>query len=169
MTKNPFLTKIIYENQLCENEKFGIVPDAEPMIEGHYMFYLKEYLPSVADGDVAEAAQFIEKEFPKYVSGKSYAYFERGRASFCTSMNGVIHGHGHLVPAFLEDMSMFFPYGTVNEYPDLETAYRNVPKSGQYLLWGNLGGRFFVLSDVSELPKRTIRHTIEKYHHVEIK
>lgn len=166
---NPFLTKIIYEEQLCENDLFGIVPDAEPMVEGHYMFYLKEHLSSVADSDTKQVVRFIEQVFPEHVSGRRYAYFERGRASFCTSMNGVIHGHGHLVPAFLEDMSGFFPYGFVEEFPDMQSAYDSVPAEGQYLIWGNLGGRFYVLRNASELPKRTIRHTVERYHNAEIK
>lgn len=167
--ENPFLTKIIFERQLCENEKFGIVPDAEPMVDGHYLFYLKEYLPSVADGNIVEAAQFIENIFPQHVDNRQYAYFERGRASFCTSMNGVIHGHGHLVPSFMEDMSALFPYGDVKTYSDMKSAFENVPQDGQYLIWGNLKGEFYVLENASGLPKRTIRHTIEKYHNVEIK
>jgi len=169
MMENPFLTKIIFEQQLCENEKFGIVADAEPMVDGHYLFYLKEQRPSIADGDNAEAAQFIENIFPRYTDHRQYAYFERGRASFCTSMNGVIHGHGHLVPFFKEDMSDFFPYDSVKAYPDMKSAYENVPQDGQYLIWGNLNGEFYVLENASELPKRTIRHTVERYHNVEIK
>lgn len=167
MNDNPFLTKIIYEEQLCEDERYGIVPDLEPMVPEHYLFYLKDYLPAVADSDVPAVVRFIEGVFPQYVE-KPYAYFERGRASFCTSMNGVIHGHGHLVPAFLDDMQTFFPYGQMHKYPDMETAYRNAPKTGQYLIWGNLKGCFYVLEDIKELPKRTIRHTIERYHNVEI-
>ena len=169
MGNNPFLTKIIYEQQLCENEKFGIVPDAEPMIEGHYLFYLKEYMPSVSDCDIPQMVQFVERTFPKYVDNTKYAYFERGRASFCTSMNGVIHGHGHLVPAFMDNMSALFPYGTEKKFRDMKSAYESVPKTGQYLLWGNLGEEFYLLEDVVELPKRIIRHTIERYHNVEIK
>lgn len=167
--ENPFLTRIIFEQQLCENEKYGIVPDAEPMIEGHYLFYLKEIFPSVADGDIAQTTEFIEHVFPQYINNERYAYFERGRASFCTSMNGVIHGHGHLVPYFMKDMSFFFPYGQVKVYSNMKSAYENIPQDGQYLIWGNLGGEFYVLENVSELPKRTIRHTIERYHNVEIR
>ena len=84
-------------------------------------------------------------------------------------MNGVIHGHGHLVPAFQEDMVSFFPYGIVETYYDMKSAYGNVPKEGQYLIWGNLNEKFYLLKDVSELPKRVIRHTVERYHNVEIK
>lgn len=166
--ENPFLTKIIHEAQLCENDAFGIVPDAEPMIAGHYMFYLKEWKKAVADSNPEKVALFIEKVFPGFVDNIPYAYFERGRASFCTSMNGVIHGHGHLVPRFLDDMSDFFPYGKVSTYESLEEAYRNAPKTGQYLLWGNLGECFHVLSDITQLPKRIIRHTVERHHNVEI-
>ena len=94
---------------------------------------------------------------------KPYAYFERGRASFCTSMNGVLHAHGHLVPTFLSDMSQLFPYGKVIRCAGLEQAYRHVKSQGQYLLWGNLGDEFFVIQDVEEMPKRAIRTAIQHY------
>lgn len=156
---NPFLTKIIFEPQLVENENFGVVADIDPIVDGHYLFYSKKCLPSVADCDTAQASVFLHNLFASAVD-VPYAYFERGRASFCTSMNGVLHAHGHLVPAFLTDMAQLFPYGTVARCPNLEEAYRLVEIQGQYLLWGNLGGEFYVIQNVEELPKRTIRNTI---------
>ena len=101
---NPFLTRIIFEPQLVENEYFGVVADIDPIVEGHYLFYSKKWLPSIADCDIAQATTFLQDVFACAMD-KPYAYFERGRASFCTSMNGVLHAHGHLVPAFLADMS----------------------------------------------------------------
>ena len=156
---NPFLTRIIFEPQLVENESFGVVAGIDPIVEGHYLFYSKKWLPSIADCDTTDATVFLQDTFGGAVD-KPYAYFERGRASFCTSMNGVLHAHGHLVPVFLEDMSQLFPYGQVERCPDLEQAYRLVETKGQYLLWGNLRGEFFVIQNVDKLPKRTIRNTI---------
>lgn len=159
---NPFLTKIIFELQLVENEHFGVVEDIDPIIEGHYLFYSKKWLPSIADCDLAQATAFLQKSFTDVI-GKPYAYFERGRASFCTSLNGVLHAHGHLVPAFLTDMSQMFSCGKVECCLDLEQAYQLVKTQGQYLLWGNLGDKFFVIQNVEELPKRMIRNTIRSY------
>ena len=156
---NPFLTRIIFEPQLAENESFGVVADIDPIVEGHYLFYSKKWLPSIADCDTVQAVAFLRDVFADAVD-ESYAYFERGRASFCTSMNGVLHAHGHLIPAFLADMSELFPYGQIEYCPSLEQAYRMVNTQGQYLLWGNLGEEFFVIQNVEELPKRTIRNTI---------
>ena len=160
---NPFLTKIVFEPQFVQDSSFGVVPDVDPIVPGHYLFYSKQWLPSIADCDVAKAGTFLRDMFAHKVDSP-YAFFERGRASFCTSMNGVLHAHGHLVPAFLPNMSQLFPYGEVKCYPSLEQAYRLVETRGQYLLWGNLGGDFFVIQDVEELPKRTIRNTIRAYH-----
>lgn len=160
--ENPFLTKIIYEPQLLENECFGIVSDAEPIVPKHYLFYSKIWLPSIADCDTRAAANFLEENFIKLIK-KPYSYFERGRASFCTSMNGVLHGHGHLVPMFAEDLSTLFPYGQVEEYPSLADAYDAVDADGQYLLWGNLGKQFYLIKNVEGLPKRTIRNTIRNF------
>lgn len=160
--ENPFLTRIIYEPQLLENECFGVVSDIEPIVPEHYLFYSKIWLPSIADCDIQAAVAFLEKRFTEVVK-RPYAYFERGRASFCTSMNGVLHGHGHLVPVFTENMASIFPYGEVEEYTSLLDAYRAVNKEGQYLLWGNLGKNFYLIRDVECIPKRTIRNTIKGF------
>lgn len=159
---NPFLTRIIFEPQFVQDSSFGVVPDVDPIVPGHYLFYSKQWLPSIADCDAAKARIFLRDGFTPKVDCP-YAYFERGRASFCTSMNGVLHAHGHLVPAFLEDMSQLFPYGEVKRCSSMEEAYRLVEAQGQYLLWGNLGEDFFVIQDVEQLPKRTIRNTIRSY------
>lgn len=42
---NPFLTRIIFEPQLVENESFGVVADIDPIVEGHYLFYSKSGYP----------------------------------------------------------------------------------------------------------------------------
>ena len=108
--ENPFLTRIISEEQFCQNELFSIVKDIDPIVPGHYMIYTKEWQSSLADCDYRNAAQFIENVFEKKVE-TPYAYFERGRASFCTSMQGVKHGHGHLVPCFYGQMEDIFQIG----------------------------------------------------------
>lgn len=161
-TNNPFLTKIIFEPQAAENESFGIVADIDPVVPGHYMLFSKQWHKSIADCDFEAAVQLAEEKFPQ-VADKPYAYFERGRASFCTSMDGVVHGHGHLVPAFVQDMSELFPFGAVERYPSMLEAYRHINAEDQYLLWGNLGKEFFVLQNAQSLPKRTIRKTIQSY------
>lgn len=158
---NPFLTKIIFEPQLAENEFFGIVADIDPIVPEHYMLYTKVCRPSMADCDTDAMAAFIEADFVSQML-KPYAYFERGRASFCTSMNGVQHGHGHLVPAFTTGMEKLFPYGAAECYASIQEAYRHINPQGQYLLWGNLGKEFYVLQNVEALPKRTIRNTIRE-------
>ena len=116
--KNPFLTRIRFEEQYCQNELFSIVADIDPIVNGHYMLYAKECIPSIADCNYENAASFIREVFEHKVN-MSYAYFERGRASFCTSMQGVKHGHGHLVPCFTDHMSDIFPYGKVEIYESL--------------------------------------------------
>ena len=159
---NPFLTKIIFEPQLMEHESFGIVTDIDPIVDGHYLFYSKQCLPSMADCNITQVVTFLEDKFIGSVNSP-YAFFERGRASFCTSMNGVIHAHGHLIPMFLQDLSHLFPYGKIESAPSMAQAYHLVKPQGQYLLWGNLGKEFFVLQEADNLPKRTIRNTIRRY------
>lgn len=160
--ENPFLTRIIYEPQFLEDNCFGIVRDAEPIVPDHYLFYSKVWLPSIADCDTVAASYFLENRFVETI-GQSYTFFERGRASFCTSMRGVLHGHGHLVPEFTEELSTLFPYGMVEEYSSMAEAYRAVDPKGQYLLWGNLRKHFYLIRNVEEIPKRTIRNTIQSY------
>lgn len=160
--ENPFLTRICFEEQIIENELFSVVRDAEPIVADHFLFYTKAVHPSIADSPYDKAIELIEA-FVQMV-GKPYAYFERGRASFCTSMNGVQHGHGHLVPKFTADMSGLFPFGPVQCFENLYLAYEACSKSnGQYLLWGNVGGVFYVIENVEQMPKRTIRNSVQKY------
>ena len=156
---NPFLTKIRFEEQYCQNDLFSVVADIEPIVQGHYMIYSKECIPSIADCDYQNAMKFIAEVFEQKV-GMPYAYFERGRASFCTSMQGVKHGHGHLVPRFTGNMADIFPYGVVEEYKSLEEAYQNAADEGQYLLWGNIGEKCYLINGVEEIPKRAIRNVI---------
>lgn len=158
-TNNPFLTKIIFEPQFIENEFFGVVTDIEPIVPEHYMVFSKDCYPSLADCS-NDISMFLETSFANKVY-KPYAFFERGRASFCTSMNGVQHGHGHLVPSFLQNMSDLFPYGKVETYDSLKVAYSNINCDGQYLIWGNIGKEFHVLQNIELLPKRIIRTTIK--------
>ena len=63
--ENPFLTRIISEEQFCQNELFSIVKDIDPIVPGHYMIYTKEWQSSLADCDYRNAAQFIENVFEK--------------------------------------------------------------------------------------------------------
>lgn len=156
--ENPFLTRIISEEQFCQNELFSIVKDIDPIVPGHYMIYSKEWRPSLADCDYRNAAQFIENVFEKKVK-MPYAYFERGRASFCTSIQGVKHGHGHLVPCFYGQMEDIFPYGAVECFESFVEAYQ-AAGDGQYLIWGNIGETFYLINHVEEIPKRAIRNTI---------
>lgn len=160
--ENPFTTRIIYEPQVLEDDSFGIVADIDPIVSNHYLFYVKEQHPSIADTDITAATAFLEDQFVSHVE-RPYAYFERGRASFCTSMQGVLHGHGHLVPVFSNNLSGLFPYGEEQCFSSLKEAYDAISNKGQYLLWGNLGGAFFLIQNVEEMPKRTIRHTIRKF------
>ncbi len=161
-SENPFFTKIIFEEQYCQNDLFSVVQDIDPIVPGHYMIYSREWLPSLADCDYSDMARFIEGAFAEKVK-IPYTYFERGRASFCTSMQGVKHGHGHLVPQFTNYLADIFPYGKVEKYESMEEAYRQVATDGQYLIWGNVGEEFYIINGVEDIPKRAIRNTIRSY------
>lgn len=163
MNSNPFLTKIMFEPQLCQNNLFSVVADIDPIMSGHYMVYSRQWLPSIADCDFQNALDFLNDTF-LLKAGRPYAYFERGRASFCTSMQGVQHGHGHLVPQFTENMADLFPYGMVETYDSLSEAYRHVVKDRQFLIWGNLNMEGYLINGVEYIPKRAIRNTIRAYH-----
>lgn len=160
--ENPFLTRICFEEQVIENDLFSVVRDADPIVDDHFLFYSKAVHPSIADSPYDKGIELIEA-FVQQI-GKPYAYFERGRASFCTSMNGVQHGHGHLIPQFSSNMAELFPFGEVRCYDTLALAYQACSMSpGQYLLWGNVGREFYVIENVEQMPKRTIRNTVRMF------
>ena len=161
--KNPFLTRIYFESKICQSELFSIVADKDPVTEGHYMPFCNESKTSFADADFEAYALFLEKTFVDNI-GEPYSYFERGRASFCTSLDGVIHAHGHLVPGKLDNVEKIFSNYAVNKHCSLLEAYKNIPTKEEYLLWGNLGDCFFTVCPLIDAPKRMIRSEIGKYY-----
>jgi hypothetical protein len=116
---------------------------------------------SFADYDYSGLEQFLNHEFLCRIKNAEYMFFERGRASFCTSMNGVIHGHGHLIPYIGDDdLLNMFPFENVRIYNSLAQAYAAVSKTGEYMVWGIVGDLYYVCDQIKDIPKRLIRSAV---------
>ncbi|MDR0683225.1 MAG: hypothetical protein LBG15_15505 [Dysgonamonadaceae bacterium] len=156
---NIFLDNIIKEERLCFNDDFSIVRDKYPVINGHYLLFPNHESRSLADCNIGSVMNFIDNTFSNTFVAKKYMLFERGRANFCTSVDGVIHAHAHLFDISDE-------YGDIFHLPDtkfyntLEDALRGISPEGQYLLWGRFYQGFFVSQPIENIKKRLIRNTV---------
>ena len=159
---NPFLTSIIREPCICKNSHYSIVEDKEPITAGHYMVFSNHVIPSFADTDPKMLSSFLRDVFSKHTQSE-YSYFERGRASFCTSMNGVVHAHGHLLPKFSEKIENIFQTNNIKKHKSLVAAYKDIPSNVEYLIWGNLNENFYTIYPLVDIPKRIIRTATMKY------
>lgn len=161
---NPFIERIIFEEKLFENNHFCIVKDADPVAPGHLLLFTKESATCLADFDLFELDKFLNnfmEIYAKYSKIHSFSLFERGRASFCSSFAGIKHAHAHLLPNLAANEN-YFKGGPVRIFSNLKEALKSVSKDSEYLLWGNIEGKYYLISPFSSNIKRIIRKTIEQ-------
>jgi len=160
---NLFLEKIVFEPAICKDENFCVVDDINPIIPGHLLLFPLIQASSFADCSINQLISFFDTFFSKVKENKGYMLFERGRANFCSSFNGVVHAHGHLIPSALCS-GVTFDVGTIIKYESLREALEAIPSKSkeEYLLWGDVQGKFNLIYPLSLAPKRMIRNTLTK-------
>jgi diadenosine tetraphosphate (Ap4A) HIT family hydrolase len=154
---NPYLTRIQEERQIHSDDLYYVVADGEPIVEGHHLIVSRKEVQSFADMDSGQLMQFLHKYLEK-MGGESYWILERGRAKSCTSFNGLVHAHGHLIPAHHMHKVLFAEDSQA--YGSLQAALDAIPKQVEYLLWGPLNGPVRVSLLTGHLPKRHIRNVM---------
>jgi len=156
--ENPFRTRILGEEVVACNEHFRIVEDAEPVVPGHFLLFGMEEVPSLADSPTDSLCEFLERDFVSVCAGRRYILVERGRGRFCSSFGHIIHAHGHLVP---KDACRQIDLGSDVRAADcLRDALKSVGSTSEYLLAGELGESFKVVSPLHNAPKRLARRVI---------
>ncbi|HXH40680.1 MAG TPA: HIT domain-containing protein [Thermoanaerobaculia bacterium] len=146
--------RILEEPRIYEDALFFVVKDIEPVVEGHFLLISKTYLQCLADAPRGSVSEFLAAA-PVDLGISPAWIFERGRASFCTSV-GAPFAHAHLIPAVFGSRVRFQAAG--NQYSDLERALDAVRQlAGEYLLWGQAVGTARVAVDIEHQQKRLIR------------
>lgn len=153
---NPFRGRILNERVISGNESFRIVEDRDPVVPGHLLLFTFSEAPSFADSDSEALCDFLEGQFSNLYAGRRYLLVERGRARFCSSFGNIIHAHGHLAP---EDTCGRIHLETEKawKFQCLRDAFRVLKGENEYLLLGQIGGNFQVVSPLHNKPKRLAR------------
>ena len=165
---NIFLEKIILEEKMCYNSKFSVVKDADPIIDNHFLLFPNFEAFSLADVNADDVINFLNTSLSQYLGNRKYMLLERGRASFCTSLDGIIHAHAHIVPT-VENVEELFDLTGINVHENILDALNSILPDEQYLLWGQLDGKFYTVQPLLDVPKRIIRNSVrDKYRTVRV-
>jgi hypothetical protein len=155
VAENPFTGRILAEPAIFSGASFRIVEDKDPVAAGHLLLFATDSRASLADTDVLELCAFLT-EFQSHIrKSNKCVLVERGRASFCSSFDGVIHAHAHILEC--RD-GIGWIGGT--RFHNLAEALQQVGSSGEYLLMGYLGGEFEILYPFEAREKRVARRIL---------
>lgn len=151
--------RILNEPHVVSTEHYIVVKDGEPINELHLLGMMRKRSLSVVDTDrVSEVRYLLERASAEF--GAAF-YFERGRASFCTSGFGWAQDHFHIVGGLdcKRTFSRLAERVKGETYPDLTTAYENAPDHGEYCVFG-CERTGFMVSNRSAFGKRMFRENV---------
>jgi hypothetical protein len=161
------ISKILSEPTMLHDDNFHIVSDIDPIIPGHVLCVAKTPVAGMLDIGATSIKKLLENLERSALFPNGVAFIERGRAPFCTSLNGPHRGHGHFFPlehlvenwqeALFEDVGGFVA-GDLSEF-DAEAGL-----SGEYLLFGSTRSGFVYRRNVVLPEKRFIRRRIATLH-----
>lgn len=127
--------RIMQEPAVEEDSYFHIVRDAQPLAPFHLLSVAREKTPSVADASLSYQA---EKIFNKHASDGAF-FFERGRASFCTSGFATAHAHFHIVKGIdnVRTFEQLTSKAQPNRFHSLHEAYAALDDMDEYCVFGS--------------------------------
>jgi hypothetical protein len=138
--------RILRERPVRNDEIYHIVFDRAPIGHEHFLAVNKCTSPSVKDTREIERVVAI---FENITCDTGPFFFERGRATFCTSGFTDAHEHFHVIGGL--DNAVTFEalldaLGLQSErcFRTIDEAYRYAPESGEYCLFGSSSTGFAV-------------------------
>lgn len=165
------IEQILTEPSVFSNDDIHIVRDADPITTGHFLAFSKPDFSSFADHAAIDSclSAIYEAEF---FQGRDWLFFERGRAPFCTSLNGPHRAHIHLIPKDELDSDVL-----VNLCKECSAEFIGSPSDAlrhkshsteQYMCFGEIGKSGYVAAELITLAgtqkKRFLRHFLS--HHI---
>lgn len=157
------ISKIFSEPALITNNYYHVVYDADPVVDGHIIVLPKVAVLSFADSGLPMLADFLNSQEVNRQFPKGFFFFERGRASFCTSMDGAKHAHCHLIPyseLALDTISKLTTQLKARQTTCMEDVISIVSSGGEYLLMGSHTGKWIVSYPFKPPVKRFIRRAL---------
>lgn len=154
------IPRIMREAVCLESDSYHIVKDRDPISANHFLAVSKTQSASTKDTDNVD---HVVEIFSKITADRPGFYFERGRASFCTSGFSHPYDHFHIViglnnPRTFENLFRSL-FGEI--YPDISSAYQNVPEFGEYFVFGSAETGFAVTA-TKAAEKQIFRKNAEK-------
>lgn len=155
---NDAYLRIMSETAVVKDSYFHIVNDAQPLADFHLLAVARARFPSVVDAELHDQA---EKIFTHYAEAGAF-FFERGRASFCTSGFAAPHAHFHIVNG-IDNVATFGNLTQTmkcNRFDSLKDAYKSLVRLGEYCVFGSDEFGYAAFSS-KVVGKRLFRTSIE--------
>ena len=148
------IDKIFTENRLLDNSSFVIVEDKFPICQNHLLAFCSNRSRSSMMKHPDELMELFN-DVGNYFDEPFY-FFERGNASFCTSINGPFCAHLHFFPKSSFKSSLLHELIIDLEPIKLNTTSNHNNKK-EYFLFGDQYSLYYKELDTSP-PKRYLRN-----------
>ena len=144
------VNRILAEAPILYKDGIHVVLDREPIVRSHHLLVSREDAASLVDLATWSGVLPDIEKLASALSIKNWAYFERGRAPFCTSMLAPTHAHAHLfdadelAPSVVKSLA-----ARANAYEHKSFAEAAVSLSRcstQYLLFGSMMDGWFAVN-----------------------
>lgn len=164
-----FLTKLLNEPRIYEDDRTFCVADIDPVCNGHLLLFSKSQTRSFTDASCFLHAHKISRSSNKYFK-TPMIFLERGRANFCSSMAESCIAHFHLIPCVEIDIvalqSFLRDTGWFVKSPANAETYFNENSNSEYfaIFFSNSCDVFCKLQTSNDFKsKRYIRHLIKQH------
>lgn len=157
------INKIFNEPTVFENSNFQVVYDEYRICPNHILAFSKKQHKGFNSHSLDEANDLIESVKDYY--NQEFYFFERGNASFCTSIDGPICSHLHFVPKenFTDNTLSDLVALTKADLLEQDVALPETTK--EYFFFGDSNNKYFSILN-SKPQKRFLRNFFKTNCHV---
>lgn len=132
------------EPAVYSDDNIHVVNDATPIAPMHLLVVSKFNVPSFSDFPDTGKFLISMKRLVEDIGETNLLFFEKGRESFCTSMQSSHHAHGHLFRESELDTKLFNAFsrtGASIRFKSLEDAMQALRTTKtKYLIYGHIKG-----------------------------
>lgn len=100
------ISRILSEKPIYSDHNLHLVYDANPITSDHLLLLSKTKIRSFSDHHNIEDLSISLASLQKKLNWSQTLFFEKGRASFCTSMQSSHHAHAHIFDSEEVDKSI---------------------------------------------------------------
>lgn len=149
------LEKIFEEQVVSSNEHFLIVNDIDPICDRHILAFSRRRCSAFLGHRDSEIDQLFFDMNSFFC--EPFLFFERGNASFCTSIDGPICAHIHFFPKKEFNPLTLLHLVEISRAQEIVIDKSTEVGSGEYLCFGNQDKMFYSVPQ-GNLEKRYLRN-----------